>query len=268
MNNRGLLLALVFLSLMQGCLSPFVSPLLGSDDDAISCTPVKNPAIVLSFDDQINIRSWNATRDLFNAYEIRATFFVDRWQNIDAEEMGILQNLSKDGHEIGFHTVHHADYFTYLEANNTAQDYYEREILPGLALVAELGFSPTSFAYPHGHRDSDIDEWLLANFTALRGTSSNTEGSHHWRTACIELGVFRSFGIPHEDHEEDVFSAKNLTMMNEIAHLDEQTPSLLFLNGHGITDGGSPISETYLELLFDQIQKHQLHTILMSEIQS
>ena len=58
---------------------------------------------------------------------VKATFFVDRWNKLDSWEIEILNNLSKDGHEIGFHSRSHGDYFEFLEQNNIVVDDEQEE---------------------------------------------------------------------------------------------------------------------------------------------
>jgi peptidoglycan/xylan/chitin deacetylase (PgdA/CDA1 family) len=230
-----------------------------SEDEEVEidgCNYPTERGVVLSFDDRKNIQSWNESREFFDSRGVKATFFVDNWDTIEDWELEILRNLSSDGHEIGFHSTSHGDYYDFLEQNLTADDYFESEIIAGLELMESYGFFPTSFAYPRGHRDTEIDELILNEFSVLRGTRSNVNGSESWMAECKDLSVFRSFSLTDEDTKWIPHS------FNE----SEESKISILLNGHGIGGGGYPISYDELEYLINEIERFDLSFLLMSEL--
>ena len=220
------------------------------------CNYPTERGVVLSFDDRTNIQSWNESREFFDSRGVKATFFVDNWNTIEAWELEILRNLSSDGHEIGFHSTSHGGYYDFIEQNLTADDYFESEIIAGLELMESYGFFPTSFAYPRGHRDTEIDELILNEFSVLRGTRSNVNGSESWMAECKDLSVFRSFSLTDEETKWIPHS------FNE----SEESNISILLNGHGIGGGGYPISYDELEYLINEIERFDLSFLLMSEL--
>ena len=233
-----------------------------TDDDGlcdyapVECYTNTERGIVLSFDDRKNIESWDNSRELLNSRGVKATFFVDNWATINDWELEILNNLSLDGHEIGYHSTSHGDYYDFLEQNLTAENYFQTEIIEGLELMESYGYFPTSFAYPRGHRNNDIDELALTEFSVLRGTRTNVNGSESWMAECKDLSVYRSFSL-----------TSNETHWIPYAFNKSQESAMsILLNGHAIGEGGYAISMDAMENLITEIEKFELPYLLMSDL--
>ena len=96
-----------------------------------SCTQEKlSPGICLSFDDR-SINEWFELRDIFLENDVRATFFITQLDSISKSEIAKLKVLEAEGHEIGFHGVHHVLSEHYIKENSYA-DYLNYEMNPGL----------------------------------------------------------------------------------------------------------------------------------------
>jgi peptidoglycan/xylan/chitin deacetylase (PgdA/CDA1 family) len=257
---------MIFLSsTYAGCLSSDEQINIQHDYQEEGCITSAERGVVISFDDSQNIESWGEHRDFLNFNGVKATFFVDRWNKLDSWEIEILNNLSKDGHEIGFHSRSHGDYFEFLEQNLTEYDYLNEEILPGIDQMEDVGFNATSFAYPRGHRDESIDAVLLDYFSVLRGTQSNKNGSESWIAACEDLRVFRSFPLILIDESNESRDYRQKWTKYGFDTVENESVTLLF-NGHGIETGGYPTSVEYLEFLFSQINHYDLPYLLMSDL--
>ncbi|MDR6807685.1 peptidoglycan/xylan/chitin deacetylase (PgdA/CDA1 family) [Dyadobacter sp. BE34] len=149
---RGLLL-FVLASVFWGCGSPSGKPDAGG--------------IAISFDDHF-IKEWYELRPLFQKYNAKATFFITCPDSLNAEEVAMLKQLEKEGHEIGFHGTVHAK-STELMAAGGPKGYIEAELEPGLRHMHAAGFKPTSYAHPGGNHNDRVDSVLLAKgFTILR----------------------------------------------------------------------------------------------------
>lgn len=123
--------------------------------------------IALSFDDHF-IKEWYELRPLFQKYNAKATFFITCPDSLNAEEVAMLKQLEKEGHEIGFHGTVHAK-STELMAAGGPKGYIETELEPGMRHMAAAGFKPTSYAHPGGNHNDRVDSVLLAKgFTILR----------------------------------------------------------------------------------------------------
>jgi peptidoglycan/xylan/chitin deacetylase (PgdA/CDA1 family) len=123
--------------------------------------------IAISFDDHF-IKEWYELRPLFHQYGAKATFFITCPDSLNAEEVSMLKQLEKEGHEIGFHGTVHAK-STELMAAGGPKGYIEAELEPGLRHMIAAGFKPTSYAHPGGNHNDRVDSVLLAKgFTILR----------------------------------------------------------------------------------------------------
>jgi len=261
---RGMVLIIIVLVLqsLSGCIG---NPFWQNNQSSLNCENKAEGGVVISFDDSENIPMWGEHRGFLKSHEVKATFFVDRWARLQESELDILRNLSQDGHEIGFHSTNHEDYFEFLDEGKNASDYVETAILPGLEDMREKGFSATSFAYPRGHRNTDIDTLLLEHFDVLRGTQSNKVGSESWMAECEDLRVFRSFPIiTTGENESSLEYRENWT--NRGLEFSERGNVTLLFNGHGIVNGYGAASLEYLEHFFNQIDDLGLPYLLMSDL--
>jgi peptidoglycan-N-acetylglucosamine deacetylase len=123
--------------------------------------------IAISFDDHF-IKEWYELRPLFQKYNAKATFFITCDDSLNAEEVAMLKQLEKEGHEIGFHGTVHAK-STELMAAGGPKGYIETELEPGMRHMTAAGFRPTSYAHPGGNHNDRVDSVLLTKgFTILR----------------------------------------------------------------------------------------------------
>ncbi len=153
MNGLRWLLPFLLISALWSCGSPSGKPDAGG--------------IAISFDDHF-IKEWYQLRPLFQKYNAKATFFITCPDSLNVEEVAMLKQLEKEGHEIGFHGTVHAK-STELMAAGGPKGYIETELEPGLRHMYAAGFKPTSYAHPGGNHNARVDSVLLANgFTILR----------------------------------------------------------------------------------------------------
>jgi peptidoglycan/xylan/chitin deacetylase (PgdA/CDA1 family) len=112
---------------------------------------LKNTTVVLTFDDGTTGQDQAAA--VLKQYGLHGTFYIN------SGRLGFpgylttsqVQAIAADGNEIGGHTVDHAD-LTTLSADDAA-----REICNDRVALANLGYHPTSFAYPFGAYTSAIE---------------------------------------------------------------------------------------------------------------
>ncbi len=131
--------------------------------------PEPRAGLAFSFDDT-SINAWTQTRDLFNTYGVHATFFVSRYDRLDAAARGQLQQLAADGHTIEAHSVNHQRGPSYVETYGL-QAYLTDEVLPSITALRDDGFDPQLFAYPFGARTSETDAAILRYVRALRSVA-------------------------------------------------------------------------------------------------
>lgn len=129
--------------------------------------------VALCFDDYF-IDQWYGQRALFEQYGARVTFSVTHFDQLETEEVEWLHDLEDDGHEIGCHSLTHADPLAYLETHSV-DEYIAEEIEPAIELMEVEGFHPTSFTFPWDGQTDELVDGLLGYFEILRG-SGHLEG--------------------------------------------------------------------------------------------
>ncbi len=253
--SRAILLVLIMISISTvGCLGEIIEP----GEDVENCKQPAEFGIALSFDDNMNIVSWNESIDFFAEHEMVATFYVDKWDKLSEEEIAILHRLQENGHEIGIHTMNHSSYFTFLEERGSAENYLESEVLPAKQIAENLGFEISTFSYPFGHRDAEIDSLLLNHFTVLRGTIYNSDDVRLWRTTCEDGGVFRSISVTGG-------GGSNVELITDV--IEDTKPNLTILvYGHGIESGGDPVKFDVLESFVIAANDSGKEWLLMREL--
>jgi peptidoglycan/xylan/chitin deacetylase (PgdA/CDA1 family) len=122
--------------------------------------------IALTFDDAF-VDEWLAARPIFDKYSVRATFFVSYITRLNMHVVAKLHQLMSAGHEIGYHSVSHANAVKASAEKGIAQ-YIADEITPGLDVMNLYGLTPTSFAYPFNARSEELDRALHPHFKILR----------------------------------------------------------------------------------------------------
>jgi len=122
--------------------------------------------VAIAFDDQW-IDEWYGVRELLAAHDARVTFFITRLHLWTAEGLDLLAELAADGHAIEAHSVNHVDADDFIEANG-AQRYLDEEALPSIEHLEDIGYPVTSYAFPFGNDDSEVDDELLRRIRRVR----------------------------------------------------------------------------------------------------
>ena len=144
---------------------------------------IKRGGVVFTFDDRF-VDDWYDLHNLLDNTGWRATFFLDRFHTYNSSQINKLQRMQEYGHEFGHHSSTHARATDYVR-DYGIDAYLENEIHTQKRLMAEYGFSPTSFAYPYGSRNLQLDTALFDVFSILRGVSGIIpEGRHPSQLIC------------------------------------------------------------------------------------
>ena len=132
------------------------------------------PGLAFAFDDDA-VDAWMSVRDIFQAHHARVTFFVTRWYLMTDAQKAELATLAADGHDIEAHTVHHPNALDYVKANGL-DAYVQDEVLPSIQVLDDAGYHVTSFAYPFGAHDDEIDAAVLQHIDRVRTTPGECPG--------------------------------------------------------------------------------------------
>ncbi|MCL1969254.1 MAG: polysaccharide deacetylase family protein [Bacteroidetes bacterium] len=217
----------------------------------LSCKRTENH-VIITFDDA-NVDEWFAQRELFNNYNIKATFFITCPHKLTNEQIEKLKILVNDGHEIGCHGLNH------VKATEENQyQYIEAEIIPALMILSDYGFTVTSFACPFGSATPYLDSMLTNYFSFIRKATYNIRDTlistypeiyTHKAQFCNTnaMGIDYNYNISMDNLEDALIKAK-------------QTNTFLVLYAHVIDDSNEDytISPQYLEELFKKMKKHRI----------
>jgi peptidoglycan/xylan/chitin deacetylase (PgdA/CDA1 family) len=142
-------------------------------DELVNGAPPR-AGLAFAFDDDA-VAAWMSVRDLLLAHHARVTFFVTRWFELTDAEKADLATLAADGHDIEAHTVHHDDAVAYVAAHGL-DAYIADEVVPSIQVLEAAGYHVTSFAYPFGSHDEQIDAAVLAHVARVRTTPGECPG--------------------------------------------------------------------------------------------
>lgn len=124
--------------------------------------------IAFAFDDD-SVDEWYAMRDLLLAHHARVTFFVSGWASLGEPQRAELAQLVRDGHRLEPHGAQHANAVDYTRDHGVAA-YVADDVVPSIEALRAAGYHPTTFAYPHGAHDPDIDAAVLEHVDRVRTT--------------------------------------------------------------------------------------------------
>lgn len=136
-------------------------------DQLVAGAPPR-PGLAFAFDDDA-VDAWTSVRDVFAAHHARVTFFVTRYALMTPAQQAELAQLARDGHDIEAHTIHHDDAVGYVAAHGLAA-YVDDEVVPSIDVLDAAGYHVTSFAYPFGDHDAELDAAVLAHVARVRTT--------------------------------------------------------------------------------------------------
>jgi hypothetical protein len=141
--------------------------------DLVDGVSVPGGGVALSFDDT-DVHAWYTLRDAFRQVGGRATFFVSRYDALDADRKAKLAELFADGHAVEAHTVRHQHAPDYVEEHGL-DAYLRDEALPSIQGLRADGYPVRAYAYPFGARTDEIDDALREHVEVLRAVTFTTE---------------------------------------------------------------------------------------------
>ena len=221
--------------------------------------------IIFTFDDQY-IDQWYNFREQFIKYNIKATFFINRPQLLNQEQIEKLKQLSKDGHEIGCHGLNHLNALDFKDS--LVASYYKTEVKPATEILNGLGFEVNSFAYPYGTSTDLIDKDINSHLPYLRKATYNMRDTtidnyneiyanvafHH---IVSSMGIDRNYNISLENIETGM---KRALKNNEV----------LVLHAHRIstTNEDYSVDPEFLKSIFQLSKTYNLRSIRFCDLES
>ena len=122
--------------------------------------------IALTFDDRY-VEEWTQLRPLLKKYGAKATFYVTQFDSLSPNEIRLLHELVKDGHEIGAHGAAHIRVLDWLRGGGALDDFFKLEIEAEVHSMNKAGFRPVTFAHVGGQQTWWTDRRLLRDYFQL-----------------------------------------------------------------------------------------------------
>jgi peptidoglycan/xylan/chitin deacetylase (PgdA/CDA1 family) len=212
------------------------------------------PTVVsLTFDDG-NADQY-AVRSMLSAHGMKGTFFINSGRVGLSGFMTTQQlaDIASDGNEIGGHTVTHADLPT------LDPDESKRQICNDRVNLINMGFSPTSFAYPYGDTNTAVKQQVAdCGYNSARGTSGIETPPNNSCNGCPNAET-----IPPQDayNTRAPSSVRSNWTLQDVQNLvtaaEQHGGGWVQLIFHHICDGCAPdytFSPSNLSLLLDWLQ--------------
>ncbi len=217
--------------------------------------------VILSFDDAY-IKDWFETDQVLKKYSWRATFCVSKINTLHHSEIKKLLALQKEGHEIAGHGLHHYHAEKFVKKYGIKY-YLKDEIDPMLRLMHFYGFKVTSFVYPYGGRNSELDEALLNKFKIIRGRSFCEEDPLKQGSYFNNTPIVYSFSI---DDSHNHFNIPHLLKLLDYAKKNDK---ILILNSHKTVEKVTTDYETKnatLELICKYVKRNNMKFYTLSDL--
>ena len=209
----------------------------------------RQPGILLAFDDY-NAENWASYFDLFDEYDVKATFFVTCYEPTD-----FCYEAIERGHEIGCHTAGH------ISVPDASPEDIQTNIYDPIEAFHEKGIELTTFAYPSGKYTEELNEELLQHFKVLRGAYSY----QLYNKADLRHGFVESYSLDNINHASDEeFEAAVTQMLTEISENDGAVCSMY---SHAVSGGDWCVSEERLRFLFEKAKELDLKFYTFQDLQ-
>lgn len=122
--------------------------------------------IALSFDDYF-VDNWSLYKNAFDSLNVKVTFYVCCYHDMNTAQRQLLKELRDAGHEIAYHSTNHGNCSEMLKTMSIDK-YLQKEIYPDLNKLRADGFVIKNFAYPFGLSTFSSDSALRTLFRSLR----------------------------------------------------------------------------------------------------
>ena len=138
---------------------------------------LKQAGIALTFDDD-RIDNWFKYLPYLDSADVKATFYICKYNRLTAEQKNKLAIIQSHGHEIAFHSTNHYNMMDYVyKYKHTVDELIQNEIEGGLKMMNKDGFYPTTFAYPYGAHNGLYDKMLMRYFKSVRALNGTNDFS-------------------------------------------------------------------------------------------
>ncbi len=221
----------------------------------------ENGGVVLNFDDHY-VQEWIRADSLLKKYNWKATFNVTMINKLDAQQIEWLQYLELQGHEIAGHGLNHKEAVEYI--SKYGMDKYLNDEVDSMTYLMNQKFNKiTSFTYPGGSRNKEIDSKLFERFSILRATIYGAEEPNKQR--CFFNGSHLVFALGIDENYEH-YSKEYL---EELLKYTRDNDYILILYAHHITesvDGIYQMKLSTLDYICDYAKSNNIKFMTLSDL--
>lgn len=205
--------------------------------------------IVLAFDDYAG-DNWEDYFDLFDQYNVKVTFFINATEPTD-----FCFRAMERGHEIAYHTAGH------VRLTEISEDEVYQQAIAPIEVFREKGIELTSFAYPYGSYNEELNELLLQHYNILRGAYYyQLAGKHQMRKGFVE-----SLSIDNGNYSSEEAYKEQIEYVLE--QLGENKGAVVGLYSHAISGGAWCVTPERLEYLFQRAKEEGIQFYTYKELQ-
>lgn len=212
--------------------------------------PQENPSgVLLAFDDYYE-DNWEQYFDLFEEYNAKVTFFINA-----GEPTEFCYEAMERGHEIGFHTIGHAD------MEQATEEEIRMEAIEPIETFRKKGIELTSFAYPYGKYTEETNQLLLQYYNVVRG-------GYYYELVAKE-NMKKGF-VEAKPVDNNIFSSELQFrwVINKMLYAARfQEGMVLPIYSHGIESGEVCITPKRLEYILKKAKKLNLEFYTYKELQ-
>jgi peptidoglycan/xylan/chitin deacetylase (PgdA/CDA1 family) len=176
---------------------------------------------IINFDDNWKSQ-YQYAKPILDKFQFKATFYVvcDYMDNKNRISWDELKNLYIEGHEIGSHTMSHAN------LDNIMMNVAHNEIIESKKCIEDRGIKVNSFAYPFnsGDDDSQILDIVSNNYEFARtagGDSGNEISSENDK----DLERYSIIGWSHDSERKENFYSDSEMLHKFKEYVDEYSKS-------------------------------------------
>ena len=220
---------------------------------------MKSPGIALTFDDD-RVDNWVNYLPLLDSFNVKATFYICKYNRFTADQKNKLAIIRAHGHEIAFHSTNHYNLMDYVyRFKHPINEMLKCEIEDGLKLMNKDGFYPITFAYPYGAHNGVFDKSLMRYFKSVRALNGTNDFSKSLAPA-EKNDVLYGLGIDKSSKRSDVD-------VNKFIRSAYENKNCAILVGHNINTADKlSVTKERLLAIFSLAKELDLKFYTISEI--
>lgn len=234
--------------ILFGCLLVIAAVVLGS----IKLYRVKRAresGILLAFDDY-NPDNWRKYFEFFEEKGVHVTFFVSLEEPTD-----FCHEALERGHDVGFHTIGH------VRVTELSEEELFKRVIDPIETFRKDGIELTSFAYPYGDHNDELDAKLLNYYKVVRGAYFyDLHGK-----ADLRHGYVDAFPIDNHYLGDDAEFQKQVDAI--LKELSDNVGAVACLYSHTIDGGDWCVTKEHLEYLIEKADELGLKFYTFRELQ-